>query len=143
MLIGSVHHSIDAKGRYIVPSKFRSDLGKQFVITEGTDGCLFVFTLARWEIVSSQLAGQPARDEEARRFKRNFFSNAFDLEADAQFRVVVPPELRKMAGLDKDIVTVGVCTHLEIWDAEAWERYNSEQPISADSKADLLSGVIL
>ena len=82
MLIGSVNHSIDAKGRYIVPSKFRADLGERFVVTQGIGGCLFVFNLEQWEEVSRKLAEMPATDKSILRFKRKFFSRAYELEID-------------------------------------------------------------
>lgn len=143
MLIGSVRHSIDAKGRYIVPAKFRNDLGKQFVITWGIDGCLFVFTMERWEEVAAEIAKRPALDDDTLRFKRDFFGSAYDLETDSQFRVVIPPELRQRAGLDKDIVTKGMSNYLEIWPADLLEEYSNEKPVPRESKVEVLSGVIL
>jgi len=143
MLIGSVNHTIDAKGRYIVPSKFRADLGERFVVTEGVGGCLFVFTLDQWDTVSRSLAELPANDEATLRLKRDFFSRAYDMEIDKQFRIVLPPMLRELAHLDKDIVTVGMTTRLEIWGREAWDNYTNQAPISTEQKTAVLSGVVL
>ena len=143
MLIGSINHSIDAKGRYIVPAKFRADLGERFVVTEGVGGCLFVFTLDQWESVSRSLAELPANDEATLRLKRDFFSHAYDLEIDKQYRIVLPPLLRELANLDKDIVTVGMTTRLEIWGKEDWESYTGQAPITTEQKTSVLSGVVL
>lgn len=143
MLIGSVQHSIDDKGRYIVPAKFRLDLGDSFVVTQGVDGCLFVFTLVQWEEVAAKLAAMPADDEETLRFKRDFFAFAYDLEVDKQFRVVLPPPLRAAARLDRDVVSVGMSTRVEIWDRAAWEAYHVQSPISDRQKTAVLAGVVL
>lgn len=143
MLIGSVIHSIDAKGRYIVPAKFRSDLGERFVVTEGVGGCLFVFTLEQWEIVAERLAELPADDEDTLYLKREFFSRAYDLEIDKQFRIVLPPLLRELAGLDRDIVSVGMTRRLEIWDKQRWDDYSRNKRSDDKQKRSLLAGVIL
>lgn len=143
MLIGRVDHSIDAKGRYIVPSKFRAELGEQFIVTEGVGGCLFIFTMAQWDIVSRSLAELPANDEATLRLKREFFSRAYDAEIDKQFRIVLPPLLRELAHLEKEIVTVGMTTRLEIWDRETWDNYTNQAPISTAEKTAVLSGVVL
>lgn len=143
MLIGRIDHSIDAKGRYIVPSRYRTDLGEHFVVTEGVGGCLFVFTLEQWEIVARSLAELPADDEATLRFKRDFFSTAYDLEIDKQFRIVLPPILRERAGLDKDIITIGMGTRLEIWDKQAWESYHQQAPVPAEKKRAVLAGMVL
>lgn len=143
MLIGSVAHSIDAKGRYSVPAKFRADLGDQFVITEGVGGCLFIFTMEQWDNVARKLEQLPAGDEATLRLKRDFFSRAYDLEVDRQYRIVLPPLLRELAALDKDIVSVGMSNRVEIWSKEAWEGYGAQQPISLEHKTAVLSGVVL
>ena len=126
MLIGSVTHSIDSKGRYIVPSRYRADLGEKFIVTEGVSGCLFIFTLEQWEVVASALAALPADDEATLCFKRDFFSTAYDLEIDKQFRIVLPPILREYAGLEKEVVLAGVLDKVEIWNRDAWEAHTAE-----------------
>jgi len=126
MLIGEIDHSVDAKGRYIVPSKFREELGEKFVLAKGLDSCIFVYPLAKWEAVLSSLEQLSATDPRARRFARSFTARAFDVEIDKQFRVVLPPVLREFAGIGKEIVTIGACTRLEIWDKQRWQEYNDE-----------------
>ena len=94
MLIGEINHSIDAKGRYIIPAKFREELGEKFVLAKGLDSCIFVYPMKKWETVIESLEQLSATDPRARRFARSFTSRAFDVEIDKQFRVVLPPVLR-------------------------------------------------
>jgi len=143
MLIGEVNHSIDAKGRYIVPAKFREHLGERFVITKGLDGCLFVYPMEAWEKVVDSMKQLPSNDVRARRFARSFFAGAFEAEIDKQFRVVIPPILREHAGIDKDIVTVGVSSRLEIWDKEKWADYDEESADTYEENASFYPGVII
>lgn len=125
MLIGEVNHSIDAKGRYIVPAKFREELGEKFVLVKGLDACIFVYPLAKWQAVLASLEQLSATDPRARRFSRSFTARAFDVEIDKQYRVVLPPVLREFAGIEKDIVTIGATNRLEIWDKQRWLEYES------------------
>ena len=123
MLIGEIAHSIDAKGRYIVPAKFRDDLGEKFIITKGFEHCLFVYTYEGWQRAAGNMRQLSSTDANARKFARNFFSGAFEAEIDKQFRVVLPANLRDHAFLGKEIVTIGVSSRLEIWDKARWLEY--------------------
>lgn len=143
MLIGSINHSIDAKGRYIVPAKFRADLGDRFVVTQGVGGCLFLFSQPQWETVSRRLAELPATDQATLRFKRRFFSRAFELERDSQFRAVLPPYLRELAAIDKDIVSVGMTTRVEIWSKSLWDKYDADEDLPEDEVTGVLAGLVL
>ncbi len=126
MLIGEITHAIDEKGRYIVPSKFREDLGERFIISKGQDGCLYAYPLAVWEQTVAALKPQLRSDDpRARAFARNFFSRAVEAEVDKQFRVVLPQFLRDYAQLEKEIVSVGVSGRVEIWDKAAWQRFTA------------------
>ena len=121
MLIGENTHSIDDKGRYIVPAKFREDLGEHFIIAKGQDGCLYLYPLAAWEQAVETLKPQLRSDDpRARAFARNFFSRAAEAEIDKQFRVVLPQSLREYAHIEKDIVSVGISGRVEIWDKKTW-----------------------
>ena len=135
MLIGEIDHSVDAKGRYIVPAKFREELGEKFVLVKGLDSCIFVYPLAKWETVLESLSQLSATDPRARRFSRSFTSRAFDVEADKQFRVVLPPVLREYAGIEKEIVTIGATNRLEIWDKERWLAYDLEAAYTFEEDA--------
>ena len=134
MLIGEYEHSLDAKGRLIMPSKLRIDIGESFIITKGLDGCLFVFSQNEWNNFETKLKTLPLSDKNARNFVRFFLSVATVCEIDKQGRFLIPANLRESAKLDKDAMIVGVGTRLEIWNKEIWQK--CEENISADEIAE-------
>lgn len=119
--MGEYNHSIDAKGRIIVPSKFREKLGDQFVVTKGLDGCLWVFSNSEWEAFSEKLASLPVARKDARDFSRFFMAGATEAQVDKMGRILIPQVLRKFADLDKEAVLIGSGSRVEIWNKEAWE----------------------
>ncbi len=123
MFMGTYGHSIDAKGRVIVPAKFREVLGDSFVVTLGLDGCLFVYPEEEWEDFVKQLKELPG-SKEARKLQRYFMEGAAPCDVDKQGRVLIPSSLREKVGLDKDVVFVGVMSKIEIWSKERWEDNN-------------------
>ena len=138
MLIGEYTHSIDAKGRVIVPSKFRSELGERFILTKGFDGCLYGYSLEEWKTIEDKIKTLPlVTGKDARNFTRFFFSSAIECELDSQGRILISPGLREFAGLEKDIVTIGVSSRIEIWSKAKWDAYNSEQ--DSDDIAEKMS----
>lgn len=126
MFMGEYLHSIDNKGRLIFPAKFRDELGERFIATKGLDNCLFVYTLEEWAILESKLKQLPMAKPEARAFARFFFAGAAELESDKQGRVLLPPNLREHAKLDKDVIVIGVSSRIELWSKEAWDEYNAK-----------------
>lgn len=120
MFMGEYNHSIDAKGRVIVPSKFREQLGEEFVITKGFDGCLYGYTHEEWANIEEKFKTVNLTSKDTRKFLRFFFSGAATCEVDKQGRILIPTVLREYAGLDKDIVTAGVFSRIEIWSKERW-----------------------
>ena len=124
MLIGEYEHSLDAKGRLIMPSKLRIDIGESFIITKGLDGCLFVFSQNEWNNFETKLKTLPLSDKNARNFVRFFLSGATECEIDKQGRFLIPNNLRTAAGLEKDAIIIGVGTRLEIWNKEKWKNYS-------------------
>lgn len=124
MLIGEYQHGLDVKNRMIVPSKLREDLGHKFVITKGLDGCLYVYPLCEWEILQEKLKKLPLTNKDARAFVRFFFSGATEIEMDKQGRALIPQNLKEYAGIEKEIVSIGVMTKVEIWSKEKWQQYN-------------------
>lgn len=126
MFIGQYTHAIDSKNRIIVPSKFREDLGNIFVITKGLDGCLYVYTKTEWEIFENKLKALPLTNKNARAFSRFFFAGACEAEMDKQGRVLIPQNLCQYAEINKDIVSIGVSSRIEIWSLENWIKYNDE-----------------
>ena len=133
MLIGEYEHSLDTKGRLIMPAKLRIDMGDKFIVTKGLDGCLFAFSQNEWLNFESKLKALPLSDKNARNFVRFFLSGATECELDKQGRFLIPANLRTAANLDKDTVIIGVGTRLEIWDKSTWEKCDDN--ISADEIA--------
>jgi MraZ protein len=126
MFMGEYNHTIDTKGRLIIPAKFREQLGKEFVITKGMDGCLFAYPFEAWREFEGKLKALPTTvDKNARRFSRYFMAGATTVEIDKQGRILVPAVLREFAGLSKEVVLAGVLDRVEIWDRTKWHE-NSE-----------------
>ena len=133
MLIGEYTHSLDAKGRLIMPSKLRTDMGERFIVTKGLDGCLFAFSQSEWLNFEKKLKELPLSDKNARNFVRFFLAGATECETDKQGRFLIPNNLRKAASLEKEAVVIGVGTRLEIWNKATWEKCDDD--ISADEIA--------
>ena len=121
MFKGEYDHTIDAKGRIILPAKFREELGGEFVVTKGLDQCLFVYPQDEWKRIEDNFREKSMTSKDARKFMRFFFAGAADCEVDKQGRILLPAKLREYAGLEKDIVSVGVLSRVEIWSKERWE----------------------
>ena len=129
MFMGEFNHSIDAKGRIIVPAKFREDLGEEFVVTLGLDGCLFLYPDSEWREFVEQLKHLPG-NRQARQLQRYFLAGATTCEIDKQGRITIDTGLLRRVGITKDIVLVGNGYKLLIWDAEKYE----EKQRSIDTK---------
>lgn len=123
MFMGEYQHNIDAKGRMIVPAKFREGLGSTFVITRGLDECLFVYPMDEWQILEEKLKKLPLTKKDARAFTRFFFSGAMECEVDRQGRINIPQPLRTYAKLDKKCTVIGVSNRVEVWSSDTWEDY--------------------
>ncbi len=136
MFIGEYEHNVDAKGRVIMPSKLREDIGDKFIITKGLDGCLFAYSQTEWTNFEEKLKALPLAQKNARNFVRFFLSGAVECEIDKQGRFLIPSNLREHARLDKEIVIIGVGTRIEIWNRETWKEYSSDENISADEIAE-------
>lgn len=130
MFMGEFNHSVDAKGRIIIPSKFREDLGEEFVITLGLDGCLFAYPENEWALFVEKLKTLPGT-KEARQLQRYFMAGAAACETDKQGRILIPAKLRESAVLEKDIVFVGVLNKIEIWSKERWDKNNDYDDVDA------------
>ena len=135
MLIGEFEHSLDAKGRLIMPAKLREAIGDKFVVTKGLDGCLFAFSIEEWSNFEEQLKSLPLSNRNSREFTRFFLSGATECEIDKQGRFLIPTNLRETASLQKEVVIIGVGTRIEIWDKEKWNSYNDEN-ISVEDIAE-------
>lgn len=138
MFFGEYQHALDTKNRIIVPAKLREELGNKFVITKGLDGCLYVYPLAEWKILEEKLKTLLLTNKDARAFVRFFFSGACEIELDKQYRGVIPQNLKEYAGIEKDIVSIGVLSRVEIWSKEKWDEYN-ESNIDFDSISEKMN----
>lgn len=134
--MGEYHHTIDIKGRMIVPSKFREGLGDTFVITRGLDQCLFVYPMSEWKVIEEKLKALPLTKKDARAFTRFFFSGATECEIDKQGRVNIATPLLQYAKLEKECVVIGVSNRIELWSKSIWENYVAEQEDSFEEIAE-------
>jgi MraZ protein len=129
LFTGEYQHTLDAKGRFCMPVKFRSSLGERLMITKGLDGCLFVYTKEEWSVLEEKLKRLPFTNSHARAFARFLLGGAVEYEVDKQGRILITSHLREYANLKKEIVLIGVGTRIEIWSKENWEVYiqNAEE----------------
>jgi len=138
MFKGEYNHTIDTKGRLIIPAKYRELLGEKFVVTKGLDDCLYIYDDAEWGRVEEKLRTLPS-NKNSRAFIRYMTAGAADVELDKQGRALIPANLRESAGLEKDVVLAGVATHIEIWDKAKWDALNDESSMEdiAEQMAEL------
>ena len=136
MFMGEYEHQLDAKGRMIIPSKFRYDLNERFIITRGFDKCLFGYTLEEWQQIEEKMKTLPMTKKDARKFMRMFFSGAIEVELDKQGRINIPQNLRKYANLTKECTVIGVSNRIEIWDRGTWNEFYEESEESFEDIAE-------
>ena len=143
MFMGEYNHIIDAKGRLIIPARFRELLGEEFILTKGLDGCLSIYPMDAWEAFETKLRALPLTNKHARTFTRFFVAGATNCELDRQGRILVPQTLREFAGLEKEVVLTGNLDRIEIWSKEKWsENCNYDDMDSiAESMQDM--GIII
>jgi MraZ protein len=120
VFLGRHAHNLDAKGRLAIPARFREELAEGLVLTRGIDRCLALYPLAAWRPLAEKLAALPMTDADVRNFRRLVFAEAVDLTLDAQGRVLVPPDLRRYAEIEREALVVGVDTSIEIWSPQRW-----------------------
>lgn len=137
MFLGEHQHIVDAKGRVVMPARFRAQLSDGLVTTRGYDRCLYVFPLDDFRREAEQIQPRDRTDLDKRNRARALFGGASDLPLDAQGRLPIPASLRDYAHLTRDVVVVGVYDHVEIWDAETWSR---KQPEINDQYAETDTG---
>ena len=143
MFMGEYNHIIDAKGRLIIPARFRELLGEEFILTKGLDGCLSIYPMDAWEAFETKLRALPLTNKNARTFTRFFVAGATNCELDRQGRILVPQTLREFADLEKEVVLTGNLDRIEIWSKEKWsENCNFDDMDSiAESMQDM--GIII
>ena len=143
MFMSEYNHTLDTKGRLIIPAKFREVLGEEFVISKGMDGGLFVYANDDWNAFEQKLTSLPLINKEARQFARFFLAGAATVEVDKQGRILLPAALREFAGLEKDVVLVGVGSRVEIWSKERYLENNDFDDMDeiAEHMAELGIGI--
>lgn len=141
MLTGEFNHNIDAKGRLIVPARFREVLGENFVITKGLDGCLFLYPFDEWKIFENKLRTLPLSNKEARTFTRFFLGSAVDGSIDKQGRILISSSQREYAKLEKEVVLVGVLDRVEIWNKAQWDANNAMAEENMDDITGQMEGL--
>ncbi len=136
MLMGEFHHNIDEKGRLIIPSKFRSELGERLIITKGLDKCLFIYSEAEWNKVMQKVGSLQFTKKNVRAFERTFIGGASIIEFDKQGRINITSPLVHYANIQKECVIIGVNERLEIWGLEEFDKYMMESEESLSDKLE-------
>lgn len=139
MLVGEYKHNVDAKGRLIIPSKFREKLGNSFILTRGLDGCLFGYPMEEWTCLEEKLKRLPLAKKETRIFTRFFYSAATLCEIDKQGRILIPQTLRTHAELEKVCYIIGVSDRLEIWSEARWNLFTKDVEDTFEDVAEYMS----
>ncbi len=142
MFLGRHAHAIDSKGRVAVPARFRDDLAEGVVVTRGIDRCVACYPMPVWRDLAAKVSALPITDPDARNFRRMVFAEATDLTLDAQGRILLPPDLRRWAGLDREALVVGVDTSLEIWSPAAWAAVSAVMDAEGSDIAARLAALI-
>ncbi len=132
MFVGTYQHTFDDKGRLTLPAKWRSELAGGVVVTRGVDKCLYIFTRAKFEKMAAEIEDQGIERIDARSWGRHVAGNASDADADKQGRIIIPQSLRDYAGLNGQVVVVGVIGHIEVWDP----KQHSETELKSESDVE-------
>lgn len=138
MFMGEFHHSIDEKGRLVIPNKFRLELGERFIITRGLEKCLYAYSISEWNNIVSKLKQLPFTKKDARTFIRSFFSGAAECEFDRQGRINITSPLVSYADLSKECVIIGANDRLEIWGKANWDNFFKENSEKLEDIAENL-----
>ncbi len=139
---GEYQHTLDQKGRVIIPARLREGLGDSFIITRGLDGCIFVYHRDEWSRIEQKVKELPLTRSDARAFARYLFSGAAEVEIDRQGRVLIPQGLRDYAAIEKEVMIIGVSNRVEVWSEEAWRKYTSADNLDFEAAAEKLADLL-
>ncbi len=139
MFLGEHTHSIDAKGRLQIPSKYRDQLENGVVVTRGLDHCLVIYPRTEWETIAPKLAALPINRKQNRAFARLMLAGAWDVSLDSQGRIMIPEYLRTYAGLSKHTVVAGLYNRIEVWNEDTWHEYRTDTEAESDSIAESMA----
>ena len=137
MFLGEYQHSLDAKGRVILPSKYRDQLSGGAFVSKGRGGCLFVYTAQEFDEVANRAREASKRGSRELDAARSFFAGTAEVTPDKQGRIPIPQHLREYAGLDRDVVVAGVFSRIEIWDGRRWQERDREGDHSLNESDEL------
>ena len=139
MFMGTSYNSIDEKNRMIVPSKLRAGLGARCILTKGLDRCLYIYTSEDWDKQMEKIAQLPESDPKVRAFIRHFCANAAEGDFDKPGRIIIPQELKQYAGIEKELVTMGAMSKIEVWSREVWDSPDNESKMENEDFARALA----
>lgn len=139
MFMGTTYNSIDEKNRMIVPAKLRAGLGNRCILTKGLDRCLYIYTAKDWDAQMEKISRLPESDPKVRAFIRHFCANAAECEFDKQGRIVIPPVLKGYARIEKELVTMGAMSKIEVWSKEVWDSPDNENRMETEDFANALA----
>ena len=142
MFIGEYSHTLDAKGRLIIPSKFREELHTSFILTRGLDGCLTIYSLKQWEKIFEEINKLPDTKKDTRKYIRVLTSNACECSLDNQGRILIPNNLTSAVAIEKECTVVGANDHIEIWNSEAWKKYFEDAAKNFEDVAENLTDLL-
>lgn len=142
MFLGTYEPKLDDNGRVILPAKFRDDFSSGLVITRGQERCLYVFSAGEFENLNEKIQQAPVTSKQARDYMRVFLSGASDETPDKQSRITIPANLRRYAGLERDLAVIGAGSRVEIWDAESWKTYlEAQEATFSDTSEEVIPGL--
>ena len=139
LFMGTTYNSIDEKNRMIVPSKLRNGLGARCILTKGLDKCLYIYTKEDWDKQMTKIEKLPESDPKVRSFIRHFCANAAECEFDKQGRIVIPQELKSYADIEKELVTMGAMSKIEVWSRDVWEAPDNDSKMEREDFASALA----
>ena len=142
MFIGEYYHNLDAKGRIIIPAKFRDELNGTFILTRGLDGCLTIYSTEKWEKIFEEINKLPETKKATRQYIRMLTANACECTLDNQGRILIPANLSGSVNITKECVVVGANSHVEIWDKATWNAYMDDASETFEDIAERLSDLI-
>ena len=142
MFISEYYHNLDAKGRIIIPAKFRDELNGTFILTRGLDGCLTIYSTEKWEKIFEEINKLPETKKATRQYIRMLTANACECTLDNQGRILIPANLSGSVNITKECVVVGANSHVEIWDKATWNAYMDDASENFEDIAESLSDLI-
>lgn len=141
MLLGQSDHKVDDKGRVFIPAKFRDELGSEFVLVNGFEKCLYVFSGEEWMKFANKLSSLPLSNTKIQKFTQKLMASASEVRPDKQGRVLITSKQREYAGISGEVVINGAMTRATIWDKAEWEKYSDSDAEEYEAALEELSGL--